>query len=271
MTTKSARLHHRHPRNVVAPKRREPEPRGRFAALTRSPRRLYLVALAAAALVAAALIGLSQLTAGDESEPAQALAPAGAALTGVSETNRMLDGIQQDGNLLGSPQAPVQLVVYTELQCPWCARFSQDVLPTLVQEYVGTGQVQIVLRGLAFLGPDSVTGLRTAVAAGLEDRLWNVTELLFANQGAENGWLTDDVLRAAVKAAGADPAGVFARRDSAAVTERVNAWAQAAQIDGVAGTPTFFVGKRGGKLEQVTLSSMTPAEFRAVLDGALGS
>jgi len=45
---------------------------------------------------------------------------------------------------------------------------------------------------MAFLGPESEKGLAAALAAGRQDKLWHVVDLLYANQGPENGgWIND--------------------------------------------------------------------------------
>ena len=61
----------------------------------------------------------------------------------------------------------------------------------LLQEYVQSGKLRIVFRGLAFIGSDSDKALRTAIAAGEDDHLWDVVHGLYAGQGVENaGWVT---------------------------------------------------------------------------------
>ena len=83
------------------------------------------------------------------------------------------------------------LVEYADLQCPYCAQWSRETLPVLVDEYVATGKLRIVFHGLAFIGADSDKALRTAIAAGQDDHLWDVVHGLYASQGAENsGWVT---------------------------------------------------------------------------------
>ena len=82
----------------------------------------------------------------------------------------LLRGIPQQGTALGSPDAPVTLVEYADLQCPYCAQWARDAFPELVRDYVRTGRVRIVFRGLAFLGPDSDAALRAALAAGQQRR-----------------------------------------------------------------------------------------------------
>ena len=85
---------------------------------------------------------------------------------------------------------------FADPQCPYCADWAKTSLPTIVRRYVRTGKVRIVFDGMAFVGADSDTALRTALAAGRQGRFWNVIELLFENQGTENtGWVTDSLLR----------------------------------------------------------------------------
>jgi protein-disulfide isomerase len=181
----------------------------------------------------------------------------------------MLDGIRQHGNVLGSPTAPVRLVEFADPQCPFCAVYARDVLPTLIREYVRTGKVQLDFRGLAFLGPGSVTALRTATAAASENRMWNVLELVFRNQGAENAWVTDELLRSIVAAAGADADRVVAARDGAAVGSTIDAWARQARTGGVRGVPAFFLARRGEPLRPLVVEKLTAPAFRAALDAAL--
>src|SRR4029450_1834671 len=46
------------------------------------------------------------------------------------------------------------------------------------------------------IGDASVKGNRYLLAAGEQEKLWNLAEALYRNQGAENsGWLTEDVVR----------------------------------------------------------------------------
>lgn len=255
-------------RPVVAPKRRGPERRSPLQRLAKSPGRLYAYALGAAVLAGALLIALSLVSANRDDETT-ATPPQGVAVTGIAESAAMLDGIPQRGNVLGAPRAPFQLVEYSDPQCPYCAQFAVDVLPTIVRDYVRTGKLQLVFRGLAFLGPDSVTALRTTTAAGNQNRLWNVSELLFANQGPENAWVTDELLRSAVTAAGASATQVFAERDGADVTNAIDEWTQLARADGVQGVPAFFIGRRGGPFQPLPIAALSVAEFRAALDAVV--
>ena len=233
-----------------------------------APRRLYAYALAAALGAAALLIALSQLSAHRATTPAAPARSTSTGLVGAGAAN-LFAGIPQHGNVLGSPNAPVRLIEYADPQCPYCAAYARDVLPTLVRDYVRPGKVQLVYRGLWFLGRDSGLALATAVAAAQQHRFWNVIDLLYRNQGPENAWVNDTVLRKIVVGAGADPKQVFAARTGAGVASTMDKWSAQAQADGVTGVPAFFYGRRGGSTKRLPLRAIAVPEFTAALDEAL--
>jgi protein-disulfide isomerase len=48
------------------------------------------------------------------------------------------------GKILGSPTAPIVIEVYSDYGCPACRNFHEQVLPTIVRDYVMTGKVQVI-------------------------------------------------------------------------------------------------------------------------------
>jgi Thioredoxin len=133
--------------------------------------------------------------------------------------HRLFAGIPQRVNVLGRPSAPVTLVEYVDLQCPFCQAFETQVMPKLVARYVRTGEVKVVMRPIAFIGPDSERGRLAALAAARQNRLFDFSELLYFNQGAENsGWLDDAMIRrAAASIPGLDVGTLLGVRDSASI------------------------------------------------------
>ena len=172
--------------------------------------------------------------------------------------------------MLGDPDAPVTLVEYADFQCPYCARWALETFPALVREYVRPGKVKVVFNGVAIVGPDSVPPLKSAFAAGEQDRLWNFAELLFHNQGAENsGWITDDLLRSLGEAVpGLDVEKMLDGRETPKVVEALSAAQEAAAAAGIRSTPSFEIGRTGRSM--ATLEGALPTdEFRQALDRLL--
>jgi protein-disulfide isomerase len=226
--------------------------------------RQLLVALAGAVALATGLIAISVLGSrgsAAEAPPAPAVAP--------TERHELFRGVPQVGIALGSARAPVTLVEYADLQCPYCAQWARDAFPTIVDEYVRTGRVRVVFRGLAFLGPDSETALRAALAAGEQNRLWDVVHGLFVNQGAENsGWVSERLLRS-FAGTGLDAELMLSRTASPAVERQLASAQHAATENGIQGTPSFQAGPTGGRLEPLHVTALDAATFRSELDKLL--
>jgi protein-disulfide isomerase len=180
-----------------------------------------------------------------------------------------LNGIPQAGRLLGPPDAPVTLIEYADPQCPACRVYTEEYFPTVVDDYVRPGRLKTEFRGFPFIGDDSVKAYRFLLAAGEQDRLWNLQEALYRHQGGENdGWVTDDLIRElGSQIAGLDVDRLFsdAERDDIA---REAAGAEArAQAAGIQGTPTLLL--QIGDEEPYVIQFATVEQLRAALDDAL--
>jgi protein-disulfide isomerase len=227
-------------------------------------RATYVVVGAIAVVLAGALIAASILGAGgDKSTPS--------ATVSGSETVALLDGIPERGPVLGRQDAPMTLVEFADLQCPFCAQWSRSAFPEIVRDYVRPGKVRIVFRGLRFLGPDSEKALRFAFAAGLQDKLWSAVDLLYANQGQENsGWVTDELLAGVAAAIPSfDLKQALAAETSPQVDAEIRTANDIAAALGVSETPSFAAGKTGGGLKLISVSSLTAEALRPTLDSLL--
>jgi protein-disulfide isomerase len=229
--------------------------------------RLLLLVGAAAVVIAAVLIGVSLIGGGGSSGGGGS----DSQLQGVSESETVLGGVPQQGIGLGRPDAPVTLAEYADLQCPYCQQWTLSTLPTLVDDYVRKGELRIEFRGIAFIGPDSLSALEAAQAAGEQNRLWNVVDLLYWNQGAENsGWVTDELLtEIGANVPGLDTGQMLADRNSTAVTARIGKAQREADSAGIRSTPSFQIGRTGGALRPLDFSSLEPSEFTAAVDALL--
>jgi protein-disulfide isomerase len=229
-----------------------------------------MIAIAAAGLVAAALIAGSILFTGDDGNDAVATTSATPADTTDAAVSQ-LAGIPQNGTVLGNPQATVRMIQFEDLQCPVCKKYTDETFPAIVEEYVKPGRVKIDFRGLAFLGPDSDKALRIAIAAGFQNKLWDVVELFYEQQGEENsGWVTDakiDQILAEVPEL--DVAKVKVDAKSAAVAKEIAAVQAEATALEVQGTPWFYMGVGLNQPYEIRPQSYTPSAFRPALDDAL--
>jgi protein-disulfide isomerase len=218
-----------------------------------SPKVLAIVVAAIAAVAVLAVVTFALVGRSSSSTPPTTTG-AVSALPGAQDVLRSFNGIPQRGDVLGSPKARVMMVTYIDLQCPICRAFETEVMPTILSRYVRTGKVKVVTRPIAFIGADSERGRRAALSAGLQNRAAQFTQLMYANQGAENsGWLTDDLIHAAYASIpGLKLQKALSSRDSQPVLSQEHTYDTQATKDHVTGTPTVLVGKTGGRLADVT-------------------
>jgi protein-disulfide isomerase len=127
--------------------------------------------------------------------PARRLRGAGAVLTVLAAVAWATPGTAQAAHpslkeraqaarAMGKASAPVLVYEIADFQCPYCARFTRDVLPRIDSAYIETGKVKWVFVVLPL--PAHPYGWAAAEAAlcagGVAGRFWGFHDRLFANQ-----------------------------------------------------------------------------------------
>lgn len=148
---------------------------------------------------------------------------------------------------LGSADAPVQIVVFADPQCPYCKQSALETERQIIEQYVNASQASLVYRHFAFLGPESqriAVAMECAAEQGSE-RFWAFHQQVFENQFPENaGRATDTALAAWASAAGLDASQIKACAANPDAKARVDADIAAGRALGVLGTPTLFINGR---------------------------
>jgi len=227
---------------------------------TRPSRRLryprILTGVAAAAVAATILIVVSLAPWGNDGEatPSEFIVP----------TPRPAD-IPRQGTTLGSPDAPLTIVEYTDFQCFFCARMAQEILPQIEEEYLATGKTKLVCKHVAFLGEESQWAAEAAECAAEQDKFWEYYDILFANQAGKHnaGAFSKVRLKAFAQALGLDTNSFNACLDEGKYTNSVAATNLEASRRGINSTPTFFVGQTH------LTGAKSYAEFEKAIDDEL--
>jgi protein-disulfide isomerase len=195
----------------------------------------------------------------------------------VAEVKTLLDGIPQNGNTLGDPNAPVTLRYFGDLECPICKEFTLQVLPTLIPKYVRTGKLKIEYHSLetATREPEVFkTQQVAAYAAGKQNLGWYFIETFYHEQGEEDsGYVNEKYLQGiASQVPGLNLADWTAARSEPTYSNEVAADAQAANQAGFTGTPSFELGKTGGTVEKFEPGTFTEAgPYEAAIEKQLKS
>jgi protein-disulfide isomerase len=228
------------------------------------------IALGIAAVLGGVLIASSVL--GASSDPKPEVTAAGK-LAFADEVEALMDGIPQDGASLGDADAPVTLVEFADLQCPFCAQWAKEALPVYIEDYVRDGKLRIEFRPLTFIGNDSVTAAQIALAAGEQGKAWNAIDLMYRNQGGENtGWVSTEFIAALGRSIpGLDTDQMLDDAGGDGPQQAIDDAASEAETKGIDSTPSFLLGPTGGALERVTPSSLDADGLREQIEAALKS
>ncbi len=173
-----------------------------------------------------------------------------------------------DQRILGSADAQVMIIEFTDLQCPYCARFARDTWPLLRERYVDTGKVRFATRDLPL--PFHAFALPAAVAArcaGQQGKFWEYREALFRDQSL----LGHERYAELAATFELDTQRFESCRADPAVLKVVRADAALAASSGIASTPSFVIGRVvNGEFEGEVIAGAQPYEvFQQRLDSLL--
>lgn len=198
-------------------------------------------------LVLVAVAGLAWGPRGgaDGPETADSDSPPSAAVSG--ETRRLGQALARrdpaDPMALGSPDAPVVLIAYSDYRCPFCGTWVQQTQPHLVERYVDEGLLRIEWREFPYLGAASRTLAVGARAAGEQGMFWEYHEAVYEalDELDSTGPALEEQLAGLAARTGLDAerfASDLHRDDLAA---RVDEDFTEGRRLGVSGTPAFLV------------------------------
>lgn len=233
-------------------------------------KRLYQ--LAGVAVVIAAIIAIVVIAASGKGSKESVAPKSAAASAAAAEVVKLLQGIPQSANTLGSPSAPVTLQYFGDLECPICKEFTLGALPGLIQKDVRSGKLKIEYRSMQTATREQETFRNqqiAALAAGKQNRMWYYIELFYHEQGEEgSGYVTESYLQGlASQVPGLSLSDWSSARNETAFNDEVTTDAQFANQNGFTGTPSFLIGKTGGTMKKFDYASLTdPSSFEEAVD-----
>lgn len=171
--------------------------------------------------------------------------------------------------VLGSSDAPLTMVEFTDYQCPFCGRFETTTFPEIKKNYIDTGKLRLILRDLPLsdLHPYALKAAQSVHCAGDQDKFWEMKELVFKNQTR----LDVESLSGYAKDIKLDAVAYNSCMDDGKHLKEIGAEAKYAQSLGITGTPTFILGKTAGDTVEgrVIVGAQPYAVFAAAIDETL--
>jgi protein-disulfide isomerase len=178
---------------------------------------------------------------------------------------RIAMSLGKDWHVMGNTSAPITVVEFTDLECPFCHQFEISTFPTLKADYIDSGQIRFVSVDLPLSMHSNAEQAAEAVqCAGDQGKFWELRTALFRHlEPPAKGVLLDSA-----KSVGLNLPKLQTCLDTNKYKDRVAAEAKLAAALHIHATPTFAIGRTtNGKLTGIELNgALDYSRFQAEID-----
>ena len=181
--------------------------------------------------------------------------------------------IHKENPILGSEEAPVKIILFSDHQCPFCAKFFKDIVDTV--EGFGDN-VALVYKDLPLeFHPQAMNAAMAGECAKDQDKFWEMSSKLYNTQ-KQWGNLEDEKAKAFFKRQAInlrldiEEFGVCL--DEEKHKEAIERSKKQAEEFGISGTPGIFIGDEfvGGVVPSEQLKAMIQAKIDEVKESKEG-
>ncbi|GJM42277.1 MAG: hypothetical protein DHS20C20_25590 [Ardenticatenaceae bacterium] len=146
----------------------------------------------------------------------------------------------------GNPNAPVQIVEFTDYQCPFCQQYAIETFPTVFREMIESGRVFYAIKDLPLdnLHPEAIVAGTAVRCAGEQEAYKEMHDAVFANQaiwGGSGETAAINVFTDLAEDIGLDSEALTSCIELGEQRSLVLANQQESLALGVSSTPTFYM------------------------------
>jgi protein-disulfide isomerase len=86
-------------------------------------------------------------------------------------------------HMIGNSNAPIEVIEYSDFECPYSKQFYNEILPGLKRDYIDTGRVKLIFRNLPLnsVHPNAHKAAEAAECAGMQGKFWEMHDYLFSH------------------------------------------------------------------------------------------
>ncbi len=157
---------------------------------------------------------------------------------------------------MGRDDAPLTLVEFSDIQCPFCGRFHTQTFEQLKTNYIDKGLLRFVSRDLPLpFHAEAEKASLAARCAGDQGRYWEMRDALLKNPST----LSTDTIMAQAATLSLNADTFKACMDQQKYVDVIRKDGQDAATIGLSGTPSFVLGKASGTTVQgITIVGAQP-------------
>ncbi len=97
----------------------------------------------------------------------------------LSEQYRVVLQVEDKRLTKGDENAPVKIVEYADILCPYCAKANEEVIPQIEANYIDTKKVHYEVRLVAMITPDSQRAAEGAYCAAEQNKFWDYLDTAY--------------------------------------------------------------------------------------------
>jgi protein-disulfide isomerase len=173
------------------------------------------------------------------------------------------------GYALGRPDAPLTMVEFTDLQCPFCRQFVMTSFDEIKKNWIDTGKLRYLSRDFPLdFHAQAMPAARAARCAGEQGKFWEMRLGLMRNANLLSAdYITKTAAELKLESKAFAACSANGKYDAEIAAET----AEGTRL-GVGGTPTFLLGRtNAASVEGPMLVGALPyPQFDAKLKGLLG-
>jgi protein-disulfide isomerase len=144
------------------------------------------------------------------------------------------------GYVMGRPDAPLTMVEFTDLQCPFCRQFAITSFEEIKKNWIDTGKLRYISRDFPLdFHAQAMPAARAARCAGEQGKFWELRMQLMKNANL----LTTDYIAKTAAELKLEPKAFAACIATTKYDAEIQAEMQEGAKLGVNGTPTFIMGR----------------------------
>ncbi len=197
--------------------------------------------------------------------PSPVPTPTQVAPSPTPEPTANLKGLEEGGHVKGSDSAPVTIVEFSDLECPFCGRWYSDSYKQLKSEYIDTGKVRLVYKHFPLsFHPQAKPAALAVECAAEQNKFWELHDKIFENQTQ----LSDASLKQWAKDLGMNETQFNSCLDAKKYESKVDQEFSQGSAAGVGGTPSFFIGKTNGA-GTLVVGAQPYSVFKQAIEAAL--
>ncbi len=172
--------------------------------------------------------------------PSRAATPASSPAATPTPSDKVHLKMTSGWHWMGSENAPVTIVEFTDYQCPFCRKYHTETFAQLKKNYIDTGKVRFVSRDLPLdFHPNAQRAAEAAWCAGEQNKYWELRDTMIVNSSD----LSKDAIAKYALTDALDLASFQACADADKYKAEIQQGIADAGTVGISGTPSFVIGR----------------------------